>query len=215
MLRILLIGHGACWSSLLIRIRMSFPGAQIASTGSLSEGLSWIDHDRFDLVLTEIDQFGPLAVETLIGASHSHPGVRFAVMSNSDTREAVSATLAGDLHGYISRRQPDEDIVSAIKEMLSGRVHIPWSALAGDQILKLSPRQEQVLRLLALGMSNKEVARALHIAESTAKLHTAMLMRALGVRNRTEAAFKAGKLLAAVEAPDDARSLRPKEIHFV
>jgi DNA-binding NarL/FixJ family response regulator len=66
---------------------------------------------------------------------------------------------------------------------------------------KLTPRQYQVLRLLSLGMSNKEIAHQLGIAESTTKIHTAMLMRALGVRNRTEAAFKAGKLLSAKQRP--------------
>ncbi len=209
--RFLLIGHGACWGSLLILIRMSFSGAQITKTGSLSEGLSWIDHGHFDLVLADIDQLVSPTIETLKGVSHSHPAIRFAVMSNSDTREAISASLTGDLHGVVSKHQPDEDIISAIKEILSGRVHISWSALARDQMLRLTRRQEQVLQLLALGMSNKEVARALRIAESTAKLHTAMLMRALGVRNRTEAAFKAGKLLTAVEeASNDYLSLRSK-----
>jgi DNA-binding NarL/FixJ family response regulator len=51
-----------------------------------------------------------------------------------------------------------------------------------------------VLHLLARGMSNKEIAHSLNIAESTSKIHTAAVLRALGVRNRTEAAIKALKL---------------------
>jgi DNA-binding NarL/FixJ family response regulator len=110
------------------------------------------------------------------------------------------------MHGFVSKRQSDEDVLSAIKEILSGGIYVPWSSVrdeggapASEQIVKLTPRQQQVLQLLSLGMSNKEIARALRIAESTTKIHTAMLMRALGVRNRTEAAFKAGKLLSAME----------------
>ena len=57
---------------------------------------------------------------------------------------------------------------------------------------KLTPRQREVLRLLTQGMSNKEIARALKIAEATTKIHMAALLRTLGVRNRTEAAYKAG-----------------------
>ena len=60
---------------------------------------------------------------------------------------------------------------------------------------QLSVRQGQVLSLLVRGMTNKEIARALHIAEGTTRIHTAALLRALGVRNRTEAAFKAANLI--------------------
>ena len=56
----------------------------------------------------------------------------------------------------------------------------------------LTRRQREVLQLLTHGKSNKEIARLLGIAEATTKIHMAALVRALGVRNRTEAAFKAG-----------------------
>ena len=56
----------------------------------------------------------------------------------------------------------------------------------------LTPRQREVLELLTRGLSNKEIARILGIAEVTTKIHMAGLLRNLDVRNRTEAAFKAG-----------------------
>ena len=56
----------------------------------------------------------------------------------------------------------------------------------------LTPRQREVLELLTRGLSNKEIARILGIAEATTKIHMAGLLRNLDVRNRTEAAFKAG-----------------------
>ena len=214
--RILLIGQGACRTSLLILIKMSFSKSEILKTASVHEGVSHIHDDGLDFVLADIDQSGPRALETLKAVSATHPATRFAVMSMSDTRECISASLAGGMHGFVSKHQSDEDVMSAIKEILSGGVYVPWSSAKGcggmateDHILKLTPRQQQVLRLLSLGMSNKEIARALHIAESTTKIHTAMLMRALGVRNRTEAAFKAGKLLSSMEPLDDGTVFRP------
>ena len=57
--RILLIGHGACRTSLLILIKMSFSKAEILKTGTLHEGIAHINHDRLDLVLVDIDQCGP------------------------------------------------------------------------------------------------------------------------------------------------------------
>ena len=62
-------------------------------------------------------------------------------------------------------------------------------------VLKLTKRQREVLALLARGKSNKEIARDLNIAEATTKIHMAALLRVLGVRNRTEAAYRAGNLV--------------------
>jgi DNA-binding CsgD family transcriptional regulator len=67
------------------------------------------------------------------------------------------------------------------------------------EALRLSRRQNEILSLLAQGMSNKEIARELNIAEGTSKIHTAALLRALGARNRTEAAFMAAKLVGSID----------------
>ena len=71
--------------------------------------------------------------------------------------------------------------------------------LTKADVLKLTKRQREVLPLLARGLSNKEIARALAIAEATTKIHLAALLRALGVRNRTEAAYKAANLINSTE----------------
>jgi DNA-binding NarL/FixJ family response regulator len=63
----------------------------------------------------------------------------------------------------------------------------------------MTKRQREVLALIARGKSNKEIARALNIAEATTKIHLAALLRVLGVRNRTEAAYKVGNLAILTE----------------
>ena len=133
--------------------------------------------------------------------------------------------MAAGFHGFISKHQSDTDILAAITDILSGRIYVPSSlasslAEVGNEIrhatlptlstdvLKLTKRQREVLSLLARGKSNKEIARALDIAEATTKIHMAALLRALGVRNRTEAAYRAGNLvnstgLACAEVPEN------------
>ena len=71
--------------------------------------------------------------------------------------------------------------------------------LTEADVLKLTKRQREVLMLLAHGLSNKEIARTLAIAEATTKIHMAALLRALGARNRTQAAFKAADLVHSTE----------------
>ena len=80
------------------------------------------------------------------------------------------------------------------RDALDGRLgaeEVPMLTTEVD-LPKLTKRQREVLSLLAGGKSNKEIARVLDIAEATTKIHMAALLRALRVRNRTEAAFKAG-----------------------
>jgi DNA-binding NarL/FixJ family response regulator len=124
--------------------------------------------------------------------------------------------LENGLDGCICKAQPDYEITQAIKDVLSGRIYVPPSAgslredklslygeLTKDQRLhegklppgKLTPRQQDILPLLAQGLSNKEIARALKIAEGTTKIHTSSLLRVLRVRNRTQAAVIAQQFL--------------------
>jgi DNA-binding NarL/FixJ family response regulator len=150
------------------------------------------------------------------------PATRVAVMLSSKIRTDVLHYLSAGFHGVVNKLQPDDELLTAITDLLSGRIYVPnWVADAADQdpgrpsavsiqqgALKLTPRQNEVLNLLTRGMSNKEVARELHIAEGTSKVHTAALLRALGARNRTEAAFMAAKLVRSNETA--ARGTRDK-----
>jgi DNA-binding NarL/FixJ family response regulator len=165
----------------------------------------------FDLVLIDA---GSLTQRTLGALKQIHevsPETRFAVMSTSNTRADVLNCLSAGFHGFVYKLQSDSELITALNDLLSGRIYVPrWLADGDDgkteippsvnvrtEGLRLTPRQNEILPLLAQGMSNKEIARHLKIAEGTTKIHTAALLRALGARNRTEAAFMAAKLVGA------------------
>jgi DNA-binding NarL/FixJ family response regulator len=188
------------------------PCAEVIEASSLVQALSQLRNSIFDLVLVGVDlsSFGPL--NPLKAAGEASSATRFAIISSSDTRTDILASLAAGFHGFISKHQSDTDILAAITDILSGRIYIPSSLAevgngarratpptlsAEADVFKLTKRQREVLSLLARGRSNKEIARALDIAEATTKIHMAALVRALGVRNRTEAAFRAGNLINA------------------
>ena len=174
--------------------------------------------NKFDLVLVGAD-LSSAALATLKAGREALPATRFAIVSAAGTRADILASLAAGFQGFISKRQSDTDILSAITDMLSGRIYVPESLAEGGEgdvlssrsyretlalsteadVLKLTKRQCEVLTLLARGLSNKEIARALDIAEATTKIHMAALLRGLGVRNRTEAAFKAANLVSSTE----------------
>jgi DNA-binding NarL/FixJ family response regulator len=212
MARILVLDEHAVYRRGLCElIRAQMPQAQVLAAKSLIEALPQIRNGGFDLVLLGLDLSTSETVDTLKIVREASAATRFAITSASVTRRNILATLAAGLHGFISKHQSDTEILAAINDILSGRIYVPRSLAEADDgeasdreaaaslstepdLSKLTKRQREVLQLLARGMSNKQIARALKIAEATTKIHMAALLRALGARNRTEAAYKAGNL---------------------
>jgi DNA-binding NarL/FixJ family response regulator len=169
--------------------------------------------EKVDLVLIDFGSLDQNSSRILNDANDRNPETHHAVISTSRNRSDVLNCLSAGFRGYVHKHQSDKEWISAISDLLSGRIYVPpWLAHHQDaevsfesspsadielEALKLTRRQAQVLPLLAKGMSNKEIARELNIAEGTTKVHTTALLRALGARNRTEAAFFAAKLVGA------------------
>jgi DNA-binding NarL/FixJ family response regulator len=201
-------------------IGAEIPRAEVIEASNLPQALDHIRNSTIDLVLVGTGRSSLAALDSLKAARETSPATRFAVVSTSDTRADILATLAAGFHGFISKHQSDTEILAAVTDILAGRIYVPASfakigggnalssqfdgealpALSTEaDVLKLTKRQREVLTLLARGLSNKEIARVLDIAEATTKIHMAALLRGLGVRNRTEAAFKAANLVSSTE----------------
>jgi DNA-binding NarL/FixJ family response regulator len=165
----------------------------------------------FDLVLLDPGSSGFYSINAVRKACDAIPASRYAIVSASDSRRNILLSLGAGFHGFVSKHLRDDDIVRAINDILAGRIYVPpaiaesTNEAAGGVARpapmpkinhpKLTQRQREVLLLLVRGMSNKEIARQLGIAESTTRIHTTALIHALGVRNRTEAAFSTAKLI--------------------
>jgi DNA-binding NarL/FixJ family response regulator len=202
--------HGVYRAGLRGIIQARLPFSRVVEAPKLSSVRS---NGFFDLILIDSGSLSYESLDLLAEFYEVRPATRVAVMVSSKSRTDVLHYLSAGFHGVISKLQPDDELLTAIIDLLSGRIYVPsWVADTEDQdhgsqsavsiqqrVLKLTPRQNDVLNLLARGMSNKEVARELHIAESTSKIHTAALLRVLGARNRTEAAFMAAKLVRSNE----------------
>ena len=188
--------------------------ACVFETSDLSVMREYVKAKRyFDLVLIDSKSLSHHSLGLVREVHELSPATRFAVMSTSNTRADVLTCLSAGFHGFVNKLQSAEEILAAVNDLLSGRIYVPrWLADGDDSradveahswkaspvdMFRLTPRQNEVLTLLAQGMSNKEIANKLHISEGTAKIHTAGLLRAIGARNRTEAAFKAANLLEA------------------
>ena len=209
--------HGVYRAGLREVIQARFPYSHVVEAPKLS----CVESNRFfDLILIDSGSLSYETLDLLAECYEVRPATMVAVMLTSKTRTEVLHYLSAGFHGVVNKFQPDEELLAAVGDLLSGRIYVPgWLADTYEDLgrpspadiqqetLKLTPRQNEVLHLLARGMSNKEVARELNIAEGTSKIHTAALLRALGARNRAEAAFMAAKLVPsseiAVRGPKD------------
>lgn len=143
----------------------------------------------------------------------AHPQVRVVALTTFDDDEGVFEALRAGAVGYLLKDVSADKLVEAIQAAARGESFLQpsvasklvaeFSRLAEVRspalvveppVEALSERELQVLRLLAVGASNKEIALALRIAEGTAKNHLTSILGKLGVRDRTQAALQAKAL---------------------
>lgn len=217
MARILVADEHALYrTGLRTILHAALPEADILEAEDFS-GLmhSLMEEQPVHLVLVSMGLTGSTDPQVIWDFKRASPTTRYVVISSNGSFDQVLHYIAEGFHGFISKLQRDDEIVEAIQEVLAGRLAVPRgltpfaSASEGHRFREapqrragsqqdpfgLTRRQKEVLALLADGLSNREIAQALHIAEPTAKIHVSALMRTLNVRNRTEAAVLAKDLI--------------------
>ena len=163
--------------------------------------------DEFDLALIDLTMPGMDDFAGLTALCEELTNVPVVVVSASDEQSNVRRALQCGASGYIPKSLNASIIVNALRLVVSGGFYLPPSLLGCDPSIdsaptdieekaevQLTPRQTDVLGLLSRGLSNKEIARELDLAEGTVKLHVTALLKVLGVANRTHAVVKAVSL---------------------
>jgi len=156
-----------------------------------------IDVVVMDLSMPVLD-----GIEATRAVRSTAPGVRVLVLTSFGDRDRVRRALAAGATGYQLKDAEPKDLRAAVRAVHAGHapldprvagVLLPERASTGDG---LSVREEEVLRLVATGLANKQVAVALGISERTVKAHLGSIFRQLGVADRTSAALWARDNLA-------------------
>ena len=135
------------------------------------------------------------------------PNVRILVLTTFDADEWVIDAIRNGASGYLLKDTPQEELVKAIIDTANGLSHIdphvagkildrvtrqPTSVMPNEKLIsQLSNREREVLRLLATGLSNTEIAQTLFLSEGTVKNYVSALFSKLGVTDRTQAAILA------------------------
>ncbi len=165
-----------------------------AETGQQS--VTMVGELKPDVVLMDLSMPGMDGVEATRRIMDADPQVRVVVLTSFADQERVADALAAGAVGYLLKDSDGREVLAAIRSAALG--HAPLDPRVARTLLPsasprvkdtLSARELEVLRLVAKGMANKQIGRALGISERTVKVHVGHVFRRIGVTERTSAAM--------------------------
>jgi DNA-binding NarL/FixJ family response regulator len=144
---------------------------------------------RLDAVVIALPNGDPRSTaDTTRAVRNAHPTAAIIAIAPDGNARAVRAGLDAGADGVVPESRTEHALAPAIEAAFAGLVTVPGEARAHILRPALSGREKQVLGMVVLGFSNGEIARKLHLAETTVKSHLSSTFRKLGVRSRSEAA---------------------------
>jgi len=166
-------------------------------------------HGRPHVVLMDVEMPGEGGIELTKALHEKHPDVRVVMLTAFADSERVFAALKAGAVGYLLKNVSPDEIRRTVERVAAGETTLSGE-IAGrvlreferereedryrEQLAALTPREEEILKLLATGESNREIGKRLFISEQTVKNHVASIFRKLQVNDRTKAAVLAVKL---------------------
>jgi DNA-binding NarL/FixJ family response regulator len=186
-------------------------GADVVEAGDADHASTLLGGETFDVALVDIRMPGRDGLDLLHEIRTTWPSVPVIIVTNYDDNEYVKIAMAEGASGYLLKDATPADLTQAITVAISGAGNV-LSARAVRSLFQpadarsngsrvgvgrrgteagLTPREADILELLATGNSNREISKQLFLSEKTVKAHLASVFRKLGVSNRTQAAMMA------------------------
>jgi DNA-binding NarL/FixJ family response regulator len=166
----------------------------IAEAGEGAEAVALADRLRPDVVLMDLRMPGMDGVTATAAIKARHPDMHVLILTTYDTDADILRALEKGATGFLLKDEREDRLFDAIREAAGGRSPLaPGVAsrlverLRGDADSHVSEREIEILMLVAQGRSNREIARELHISDSTVKAHMLHIFDKLDVADRTAA----------------------------
>ena len=174
----------------------------VGEAGNLQEAVFRTRALKPDVVLMDVVMPGASGIEATPEVLKEHPAARVLVLSMQDDPTYVREAFAAGASGYVLKEAADEEVVGAIRDVAGGGryVHPTLGArlVAADaeeraraEADPLTEREREVLRLLALGHTNQEIAKSLFLSVRTVETHRAHIMQKLRLSTRAELVYYA------------------------
>jgi DNA-binding NarL/FixJ family response regulator len=184
---------------LLLKLEQDFDVVGLAQDGA--QAVDLVESTHPDLVLMDLLMPGVNGVEATRTIRAKHPEIKVLVLTTFDDDEWVFDAIRAGASGYLLKDTPRGKVIEAIRGTVAGKSFVDPSIAgklleqaASPQLQpatkiteKLTEREVDVLRLMARGMSNAEIAASLHLSEGTVRNHVSAILSKLEVSDRTQA----------------------------
>jgi len=169
------------------------------------QALRVADRCRPDVILMDLEMPGVSGIEATRRLTEAHPSSKIVVLTSHASEQDVFPALKAGALGYLLKHSAPEDVLQAIRQAYRGEtvlhpavarmvlqeLHRPSAARQPQTSDPLSERELEVLRLIARGMSNQDIANTLVVGEATVRSHVSSILRKLQLASRTQAALYA------------------------
>jgi two-component system nitrate/nitrite response regulator NarL len=202
-IKVILIDDHTLFREGLQRLLMRHEIDVVSSVSNGEEGLKAIEAHDPDIVLLDLRMPNISGIEVLKNIKKVKKAMPVVMLTTSDDEKDLIEALRNGAGGYLLKDMEPDDLVVALKDVLKGEtivapnlVQILAKFHQGDDteinisnlISTLTPRENEILELLADGQSNKLIAKNLGISDGTVKLHVKSILRKLEIHSRVEAA---------------------------
>lgn len=203
---VMLVDDHAIWRG---GVRSMLEGTEFCVVGEAASGKEALEvarQVRPHLTLLDIRMAGGDGLDALVALKREYPQMAVVMLTTYDNPTFMARAVAGGAAGYLLKGVEDDELLDALRAVVNGETLLSArdlarslrglsddSAGAEDLIVPLTAREQEVLRLVATGLSNRDIATLLFVAEGTVKTHVEHIIGKLGVSDRVQAAVWAAR----------------------
>ncbi len=184
------------------------PGLEVVGEAASAELLlDELPDKKPDLVISDISLLGMDGIELTRNVKKKHPGIQVLIVSMHADEQLITESLEAGADGYLLKDFRNEELLVAIEKVSHGEKYISRSAsevltqhllnsVAGakTQKIELTRREKEIIELISLGLSNKEIAEKIFLSTSTVDAHRYNILKKMDAKNTAEMITKAIKL---------------------
>ena len=192
--------HALFSAGMGVLLREMAPGSTVVTATDVAHGLT--QPGRFDLILLDLHLSDATGLDGLTRIRSAHEATPVVVVSMEENPARIRECIQFGAMGFVPKSSTPAELFRAVGLILAGQIYLPPICIASVDApddsrrggFQLTARQREVLFKVIHGKPNKVIARELGISDHTVKSHVMAVLALLGVKNRTEAVYRAAAL---------------------